>query len=452
MKERLEKINLYQFTIAVGGTLLILIASFFFVALLLLPAIAGTLHLGHMPQGSFPFPYPQPTSLPTSLPSSATQTAPAQQVVTVAQNDVSIANTIVTFTGVFVGIVAVTLSIAGYFGINEVVKIRALRTNLEKDVKEINDNAVQVKSQIDSIVVQFTAQLELITQHTSNIELRLKELDKRIESESQKFLEAAYYFSEGRKAYSEGGNERAIEFYLSAQKIQPNSPRILERIGRAYSNLNDRNNSNLIYRENAYRFLSDALKIDPDFEPALRSLALLFRYTDPQQAITYLKRIIEKNEKAYEAWDFLGLFYRDELVRELELLKDQQIINKAIKAHEKALLANNRPETAFYLGILLLFSPIGDKIRAKELLISASQMTPEPEHDLRLRQVWKILIQASVSIIDDDKQEALRLLKSLENYKTTQRNYETVKTHLRFLLAGCGHENWLGDLMALVIV
>ena len=167
-------------------------------------------------------------------------------------------------------------------------------------------------------------------------------------------MEASYDYSEGTKDYRAGDNKPAIENYLAALRYLPKSPRILERIGRAYSNLNE--------KEKAYEYLKQAIDIDPHYEPTLRSLALYYRYSNNQEAIRILKQILEKNPFAYESWDFLGLCYRDQLQQGQLLSKNQEIIDKAIDAHEKARNIKERPETEFYLGILLFFSPPGEKI------------------------------------------------------------------------------------------
>jgi len=271
---------------------------------------------------------------------------------------------------------------------------------------------------------------------------QLKQLDKRIETVSQKLIEASYYFSEGTKEYRAGYNRQAIENYLEAKKYLPTSPRVLERIGRAYSNLNE--------NEKAFEYLKLALDVDPDYEPALRSLALYYRYSNVKEAIRMFKQILAKNDLAHESWDFLGLCYRDQLQQGPLLVKDQEIIDKAIEAHERALQIKERPETEFYLGILLFFSPIGNKKRAKDLLISASKRIEEQEHDLRVRSVWKKLIQMSKPIVEDNLVEALKYVQDMIQYKRTQRIYIGVESHLRFLLEGAGHNDWLQAFMDIV--
>ena len=275
---------------------------------------------------------------------------------------------------------------------------------------------------------------------------KLEQLDKRIETETQKYVEASYYYSEGTKAYRAGDNQHAIENYRDALKYLPKSPRILERIGRAYSNLDK--------REKAFEFLKQALDIDPSYEPALRSLALYYRYSDGQEAIKLLKQILANKDQAYESWDFLGLCYRDQLQQGSLLSRDQEIINSAIDAHEKALKIKKRPETEFYLGILLYFSPEGDNNRAKELLISASKGVEEQEHDMRIRDVWKNLILVGLPIVEDNQNEALQKIENMiqynSSYKPSRRIYVGVESHLRFLLEGTGHSNWIQTFMDIV--
>lgn len=274
-------------------------------------------------------------------------------------------------------------------------------------------------------------------------DVELKQLHELIDTQSQKFIEASYFYSEGTKEYKAGDNKHAIEHYLEALKYQPKSPRILERIGRAYSNLD--------VNERAFDFLQRALVLDPDYEPTLRSLALYYRYFDGPEAIKLLKQILAKNSSAYEAWDFLGLCYRDKLQQGEQLSKDQEFINKAIHAHEEALKIKKRPETEFYLGIILYFSPDSDTNRAKELLISAAKRVEEQEHDVRIRDVWKKLILVGLPIVEDNQNEALQKITSMiqysSSYKPSKRIYVGVESHLRFLLEGTGHSDWIKEFM-----
>src|SRR6266568_3998683 len=382
--------------------------------------------------------------------------AQAQQKFDEGQNDIFVANNMIAFAGAFIAISSVILALVGVFAaaaallrVRETRDIRNLKFKFENDINEIGSRADHVEKKFDESSQNFQNLLDTVTEQARDVEDKnrileehLKLLDKRIEQESQKLLEAAFYYSEGSKLYRGGDNQHAIEFYLRALNLRPKNPSILERLGRAYSNLND--------IVNASKYLNEALAINPEDETILRSLSLLYRSTEPEKAIEYLKSIVQKNPKASEAWDFLGLCSRDKLVRDQELIKDQTLIDEAINAHEQALAIKKRPETEFYLGILLYYSPQGDKIRAKDLMLSAYNGTLQQEHDLRIRQVWKVLIHAGVPIVNDNKDEALSVIESLKQYITTERIREGVQTHLRFLLEGTGHKDWIPEIIATI--
>ena len=83
-------------------------------------------------------------------------------------------------------------------------------------------------------------------------------------------------------------------------------------------------------------------------------------------------------------------------------------------------------------------------------MLSAYNGTLEQEHDLRIRQVWKVLIHAGVPIVNDNKEVALSVIKSLKEYITTQRISVGVESHLRFLLEGTGHSDWMQAFMDII--
>jgi tetratricopeptide (TPR) repeat protein len=410
---RSVNINLYQCIIFLGKLFLLVITAAVMVTFLLLPTIAVSFGASNLPK---PFPLlsgaqriPQPTSVPSESSGNSPQISQGQQAIdnTIANDTITVAGVFAAVVGVMLAMLTLAAAIATGFGIFEVNRIRQFRK-------------------------QFDDQLE---QLGKRIETELGQLGKRIDTESQKHIEASYYYSEGTKDYRAGDNRHAIENYLQASKYQQKSPRILERIGRAYSNLNE--------EEKAVEYLKLALDLDPEYEPALRSLALHYRYSNRQEAIKLLKQILANNPSAYESWDFLGLCYRDQLQQGQQLIKDQEIIDKAIVAHENALKYQKRPETEFYLGILLFFSPTSDKNRARDLLLSASKRIQEHEHDVRIRSVWKVLILAGAPIVEDKQAEALKFIQDMIKYNPSQRIHIGAESHLRFLLEGTGHSDWI---------
>src|SRR5207237_278549 len=117
-------------------------------------------------------------------------------------------------------------------------------------------------------------------------------------------MDVTYYFDLATDAYKVGDNVRAIEYYKRALELQPDNIRILERLGRAYINLND--------MENAKKYLDKALQVNPQNLFALHTLALYYRYIDKSKSIEYLERCMQIDASDFEGWDFLGLLYRDQ--------------------------------------------------------------------------------------------------------------------------------------------
>ena len=235
-------------------------------------------------------------------------------------------------------------------------------------------------------------------------------------------MDASYNFNLATNAYEVGDNVSAIEYYLQVLQLQPKNTRVMERLGRAYSNLNDLGK--------AIDYLEKALAIDPSYVPALRSLGLCYRYTDVDKAINYLNLALKIKSADHETWDFLGLIYRD-----------NKLFDEAISAHTQALNLKRRPETQFYLSILHAIK--GDAEGARAMSLNAKYDLRQKEHDERIRPVWKILIRAGVPLIEGNLDEAYRLIQSLTEYITTQRICDAVTGHLKFLLEATGHEDWI---------
>jgi tetratricopeptide (TPR) repeat protein len=429
--------------------LIVAIAVFFIVCLAAASIIVFSRAIAVILPGSTP----QNGQLTSNSPLTVVQ---AQEKFDEGQNDINVATNVITFSGVFIALSSIILALVGVFAavaaflrVRESRDIRNLKFKFENDINEINNRANQVEKKFDegfqtfqNLLNKSAEQAKDIEDENRILEGRLRQLDQRIDFESQKFIEASYYYSEGTKDYRAGDNKHAIENYLQALKYLPKSSRILERIGRTYSNLNE--------EEKAIEYLKLALDLDPDDEPALRSLALYYRYSNNQEAIKLLKRMLANNLSAYESWDFLGLCYRDQLQQGHQLIKDQEIIDKAIDAHENALKIQKRPETEFYLGILLFFSPTGDKNRARVLLLSASKRVEEQEHDVRIRGVWKMLILAGAPIVEGKQEEALKYIQDMVKYNPSQRIHMGVESHLRFLLEGTGHSDWIEEFMGTI--
>jgi tetratricopeptide (TPR) repeat protein len=249
---------------------------------------------------------------------------------------------------------------------------------------------------------------------------------KRFENESQTLMEASYEFGVATDAYKIGDNNRAVEYYLRVLQLQQRSTLVMERLGRTYNNLND--------FKQAKDFLEKALAIDPSYAPALRTMALCYRYSDTDKALEYLERCFEVNPSDYEALDFLGLIYRD-----------KELYDEAIYYHERALSIRKRPETEFYLSILYAFK--GDKRRSKLMALNAEDDLRKEEHEDRLRLAWKLIIRGAAQIIDGNENTALQIIQEAIPYLTTQRIYDEFTTHLKLLLISTNHKAWIPKFM-----
>lgn len=373
------------------------------------------------------------------------------QLLSEAQNDLNVANSIVTYTGVFVGIVTVAIAIAGIFeirGLNRLQTHIQQTTLLDQHMKEqialitrdAEQNRAHLEEQLKRLTQRaeeerllFEGRLKLLDQRSEEerqiFDKRLDLLMAHYEQENQKFMEATYNFTQGKQAYMEGDDIHAIDYFWKALQLQPNNVRILERLGRTYSNRND--------MRQAIYYLEQALKYDPQHEAALRSLALCYRYTEPEKAIKYLELCLGINPLSYEALDFLGLIYRD-----------QGNIDEAMRCHEKARAINERPETDFYLS--LLYASKGDKKTAFLKALTSEHNTYQQEHDQRIRPIWKNLIYAGVQIINDREEEALQYMRISQKYITTQRIYDALKDHLCFLLNATNHAEWIPAFLDLI--
>ena len=95
----------------------------------------------------------------------------------------------------------------------------------------------------------------------------------------------------------------------------------------------------------------------------------------------------------------------------------------------------------------ILYAMKGDKKRAKARALSAESDLDSPEHDKRIRPVWKLLIQAAYPILDGDKERAVQFIQMTTQYITTHRIHEALKGHIVFLLEASDHSDWLPEFM-----
>ena len=255
---------------------------------------------------------------PTVTSVSTPQGISDQQILTEAQNNVSIADAIIYWSQYELAGVGLVFAAVGFLGIREFSHFVRLRKESEVRLKKVSDLEKQVEKQLEQLTIHSKSESQRLNDQITQIgtlpieekqkfEQRLDQFTKQFESESQNFMqtfmEASYNFNIATGAYRIGDNELAIEYYLLVLISQPKNTLVMERLGRAYSNLNDMNK--------AIEYLQKALAIDSSFVPALRSLGLCYRYIDKDKAIDYFQQALKINPSDYETWDFLGLLYRD---------------------------------------------------------------------------------------------------------------------------------------------
>lgn len=342
------------------------------------------------------------TASPATSASSSSSNSQDSQILSEAQQDVNVASNIIAWSGFFLAIMASAVTVAGFFGIREFWRIRHLSNEFEQQIQDVNKLKTQVENDLQRLHIRLT-------------------------NESLSLIEIAYNFGLASNAYKVGDYARAIEYYLQILDAQPDNKLVLERLGRAYTNNDETLKGNETLQGIAY--LEKALAIDSSYVPALRSLALCYRYTDKDKAIATFQKAIEIEPSDYETWDFLGLIYRD-----------NKQIDEAIAAHEQALTLKRRPETQFYLSILYALK--GDMKRAKLMGLNAEEELNRKEHDERVRPVWKNLIRAGAYILEGNENEAYKLVQTLSTYVTKPRVREAVTGHLHFLLEATGHDDW----------
>lgn len=356
------------------------------------------------------------TSLPASAASPTNSTSQGDQILSEAQQDVSVATDVIAWSGFFLAFIASSVAIAGFFGIHEFRRIQHLRHEIDKDRQEIDKD----RQEVQALKAQVRQELD--------------QVEKHFKSESQTFLEVTYNQGAGDDAYRRGDNKLAIGYYLNVLKRRPDDKRTMERLGRAYSNLNE--------MQTSIDYLQQALKNDPSYVPALRSLGLCYRYTDKNKAIEQFKLALEKDPNDYEALDFLGLVYRD-----------NGLISEAIAAHEQALKIKRRPETQFFLS--LLYAKRGgkdDRNRALRMALNAEDDLDVKDPNEEMRPVWQLIIRAGARILQGNEDEAYELVKQLKDHVTTQRTADALTGHLKFLLEATGHSAWIDKFTSTLIV
>lgn len=334
-----------------------------------------------------------------------------QQIAARASSASESASLIIQWSGFFLTAFAVIVGVAGFFGFREYQNIRSQYDAAEKLRKQFLEDTQSIQ--------ELTHRVEKQLEELSSIKL----LAKRLERESQTSLEASYHFNLATGAYRHGNYKTAIEHFRIAAKLQPLNMHILCRLGRAYTEQES--------VPDAVRSFNEALRLDPNNTEALRGLATTYRYIDLNLAIQYAKRATDADSTDNEAFDYLGLLYRDSMR-----------IEEAIQAHEQALKIRPRPMTYYLLS--LLYAHKHDHEHARLMILSASVELEREEKELvpeRNRPLWAISIRCSKLMIEGNYDEALKLAETLRQYLTTPRPTKAVLEQFEFLLKALQRED-----------
>lgn len=328
-----------------------------------------------------------------------------QEIISQAQSATDYANLLIQWSGFLFTVFAFIIAVAGFLGFREYQLVRNQYVELER------------------MRHQFMEHVREIEVLESSFENRYNELAEKFEQQSRTFMEASYYFSLGEKSYKEGDFQNAIVFFKWAAKLLPGDVRLLCRIGRAYTEM-DKSSDALVY-------FNEALKVDPNNSIALRGISIGYRFEKPEKALEYAIQATEANHDDGDAYDFLGLIYRD-----------VGQIDDAIKCHEKALQLRLLPESYFFLGLLYAFRQ--EHERSKFMLLSAKLELERQEKGEVLgeqtRRLWKLLIRFCQEIADNNRTNAIELAKEMGSFMTTPRAIKSVWGHVEFLLSSLGQE------------
>jgi len=321
--------------------------------------------------------------------------ARVQQLIQHSASLITVADTVIYWSSTLFALVAFAGAVFGFVGFRE---YRAIR--------RAHHEAAQLRLAYDALVARIKTMQD-------STETTLRELASTFERESRTFMEAAYNFGLATEAYNKSDFKTAIRFFAVALSLQPSNVRILCRLGRSFTNVGD--------TDSAITHFTRALAIDGTNPIALRGLSGCYRYTDQAKAIEYAVAATKAELRDYEAFNYLGLLYRD--AGQLTL---------AVAAHRDALSIRVAPETYFFLGLLSANS--GEHVRAKRELELARLNLDEAAPDLALRHVWRSLIRWSSLLLSGAPEDARRAAANLLPFLTTQRTSDAVWSHVSFLL------------------
>lgn len=332
------------------------------------------------PAHAEPIPTPSPTPTSSSVVSSAQSTT---DPVSAALGAANLSLVVATLIVALIGIVTAVLTIAGFRGLSDV---RRVRDQLKLEVQSVQS----LRASLDA---------------------RLGAIDRQLEA----VVQASYHFNEGQNYYQADDFEKAIAWFEAALKAQPTNPRILNRIARCYTNLDNNSASE--------HYVDQSLKIDPTQAEPYRCRAINLRYVDLDAAIQVAKKATELEPLDRESWNYLGI-----LQREAGKFEDAKF------SHRQALaITPIDPITHFFIFLLLWRQ--GHRQEAGWKLAEMMSALKHAASVERIKPLWENCLTwaHTYATSDDDLVDRTKQLLQLSEQPRTRK---AVLGHILFLCAG----------------
>ncbi len=287
------------------------------------------------------------------------------------------------------------LLLAGVFGLREI-------RNIRRKGEEVSEQAKDLLGEATALLAQLQAEVAGI--------------DRRMNS----LVEVSYLFNQGELAYRAGEYLRAVDFLGRAATLDPRNPRVLYRLGRALTNLGDETAA-------PERFIEMQALATNTGDPE-RGLALVYRYSNPGQALRYAQEAIEAAPENHQNLNCLGL-----------ILRDSGDITGAMRMHERAAeLDPNSAVTPFYLSLLRAHQ--GQTERARRDCQAAVYLLQRQEQRSPVKSLWADLIRWSDHIFAGDYDGADAFADALMDSCTSRRRAREIGGHMDFLLRALNRE------------
>jgi len=357
-----------------------------------------------------------------------------------------IADLVITWSGVviaafslLVAILTILFVAAGFVGIRELRSIRETgelaREELDRS-SEMAREAVaegQAAAQVAGDLAQQARvlidreqeaariaeqQVERVKQLNEKWEAILRDLDERMNT----LVEVAYLFNQGEAAYRAGSYEKAVEYLSRAAELDQKNPRVRYRLGRSLTNLGK--------DDEAARQFQHALELGLPADAGERGLALLYRYSQPDLALSHAETAVSRDEQSPYNWNCLGLVRRDS--GDFSGSKDAHV--------RAAQLDQEMVTTPFYLALLAARSQAF--AHASDRSTEAMGRLAVEERRGRIKPLWAALVRWADDVLRGAYADADEYAVILQRSCTSQRRAREICDHMDFLLRSLGREEY----------